>query len=656
VVVEPQELERWPADRATLPRRGLLTRRERGPLPGMRAKLLLYFVLLVLAIATVGTFVVTRLVAVSASERFDNQLREASRRGADAVARLERDHLEALRVMALTGGVWEAYGERDAAALQSVLAPLALESGVQVVAAVGPEGQDLLTLFEQPNTEEFAVSTGTDYSGLGLVRAALSGQADALGDKYAEITAFPSGTYLLSSAPVRDPQDRLVGALLVGTRLDVLLTELKTQTLADVVILDQGGQVVATTLAEPDEGFAMLGMPAADAAVLQTTASRELSLYNRDYRALYSPLIVRAAPVGVLAVLLPSDYVVSNLAANRNAWLIGFIVGTLLLMLVGYLLAQSIAQPMLRVRQVATAAAAGDLTATTGLRATDEVGEVGQALDEVVERLRSANGEAVRLQRELARQQEQSASRQAQLETLQAQLPHLEKLSTVGALTTGIAQEIRDPLNIIQGLSEAMADAPADKAALRRDLKTIREQAVRANKVLTELLKYTRAAPLDVQRRDLRQTVASAVQMTSRLAREAQLQVNVDVPDRAIKVDHDAAQIEQVLVNLLLNGLQAMAPGGTLTVRVRQTAEAATVSVHDTGSGIARENMGKIFDPFFTTRPAGQGKGLGLAVSQAIVAAHRGRLDAATREGEGSIFTLWLPLTQAPVEGQELEP
>jgi two-component system NtrC family sensor kinase len=625
-------------------------------MPGMRAKLILYFVLLVLAIATVGTFAITRLVAVSSSERFDNQLREASRQGADAVARLERDHLEQLQVMALTGGVWEAFNNREAATLQNTLAPLAAQSGVQVVAAVGLEGQDLLTLYRQPETNDYAVSAGTDYSGLGLVRSALTGQSDNLGDKYAEIANFPSGAYLLTSAPVRDPSGRLVGVLLVGTRLDALLSNLKAQTLADVFMLDPLGKVLATTLAEPDGGYAVLEVPPDQIPTVDNATSRELTLYNRNYRALYSPLIVRETPVGTLGVVLPTDYVVSSLATNRNAWLAAFIAGTLLLMLVGYLLAQSIAQPVLRVRQVATAAAAGDLTRTTGLRPVDEMGEVGQALDEVVERLRASTNEAARLQRDLVRQQQLAADSQARLATLQGALPELERRSTIGALTAGIVGEVRDPLNIIQGLAEALAEAPPAKTALQRDLKTIREQAARANQLLGELLKYTRAAPLSIQRHDLRQTVASAIQLTGHPARQAQVKLSVQVPDQAVQAEYDAAQIEQVLVNVILNGLQAMAPGGTLSVRLREAESSVTISVQDTGTGIASEHLGRIFDPFFTTKPGGQGRGLGLAVSQAIIAAHDGRLDVASRAGEGSIFTLWLPRVHAPRAGQELEP
>jgi signal transduction histidine kinase len=245
---------------------------------------------------------------------------------------------------------------------------------------------------------------------------------------------------------------------------------------------------------------------------------------------------------------------------------------------------------------------------------------------------------------------------QARLASIQAGLPELERRATLGALTAGIVHQVRDPLNIIQGLTEALAEAPPSRNALQRDLKTMREQAVHANQMLGELLKYTRAAPLDIQRRDLRQTVANAIQLTSYPARQAQAKVNVALPDEPVYVEYDATQIEQVLVNVLLNGLQAMETGGTLHVRVRPHEDAVSVSVQDTGAGITPANMARIFEPFFTTRDAGRGRGLGLAVSQAIVAAHNGRLDVASRVGEGSTFTLWLPLTQAPQAGQELVP
>jgi signal transduction histidine kinase len=159
-----------------------------------------------------------------------------------------------------------------------------------------------------------------------------------------------------------------------------------------------------------------------------------------------------------------------------------------------------------------------------------------------------------------------------------------------------------------------------------------------------------------VERRDLRQTIADAVRLVDRSAQDAEVALSFQVPDEPVYVEHDATQIQQVLVNLLLNGLQAMDPGGALQVRLRSTAEAAAISVQDNGAGLTPAHMSRIFEPFFTTRPNAQGRGLGLAVSQAIVSAHHGRMDVASRPGDGSTFTVWLPSTQPPRPGQEAVP
>jgi hypothetical protein len=117
---------------------------------------------------------------------------------------------------------------------------------------------------------------------------ALSGQADAVGDKFSEVATFPSGVYLLTSAPVRDQNDALVGVMPVGTRLDVLLSNVKAETLADVVVLDQSGHVAAT-LAERDGGFDLLALTPEQMPRAGTSSSRDMQLYGRGYRVLYAP-------------------------------------------------------------------------------------------------------------------------------------------------------------------------------------------------------------------------------------------------------------------------------------------------------------------------------------------------------------------------------
>jgi signal transduction histidine kinase len=614
--------------------------------PGLRARLLSFYVVLTAVAALAVVYLAMRVAAGSAGERFNNRLHEASRIAADGVARLERGHLEQLRVMAQTAGVGDAVIGRDAQALQTLLAPLAIASDTQVVAALDPSGLDIVTLFQQPGTGELAASSGADYSQIGPVQLVLAGRTDTLGDKYSGLAAFPSGAYVLTTAPVRAPGGGIAGALLIGTRLDYLLAELKAQTLADVLLLNPTGNLIAATLPQPDEGYAALELTSAPVPAAGSSTTRDVRLYNRDYRILYSPLVLRRGMEGVLGVVLPTDYITNAITTSRNAILAWAVAGTVLFILVGYSLGQSILQPILRLRGVARAAAAGDLRHTTGLRGGDELADLGQALDGLVARLRERESEVRRLQSQMGQRNQALVESHAELQLSQQQLVHLQRLASVGEMAAGVVHDIRNPLSVIIGTVDVFLEEARPDAPLRRDLAVIRESAVKANRMATDLLKLARPAPLDIRRHDLRLTIASTLQLTGYLARESRVAYKLNLPEQPVWVDYDAHQIEQVLINLVRNGILAMPDGGNLIVQLRVEPDAAVVSVQDTGRGIPPENLARIFEPFFTTRPDGQGTGLGLSVSSAIVAAHHGRIDVSSQVGQGSIFSVRLPLVQ----------
>ena len=644
-MVDGNELETWSPSAATLARPATPASPPRAGFSTLRAKLLGFYVFLVLALALTGTFIVTRLVAATAEERFDNHLRESSRVAADGVARLEIDHLDRLRAMAQTDGMWQAFETRDSASLQAVLAPLAADSNLQVTAAIDLQGQDVLTLFRQPGRAELAASTGADYSGLAPVSSVLAGQSDTVGDKYAAMAAFPSGAYLLSTAPVHNPGGALVGILLVGTRLDTLLADLKARTLADFVLLDQNGKLAATTLAEPEGGYGALELSANSLPATGRVITRDLQLYNRGYRAVYGPLMMRQSPAGALGVVLSSDYAASALTTSRDAFLWLIILGTLAAMAIGYGLANSISSPIWRLRSVARAAAQGDLSQTTGLRGGDEIGTLGESLDAIISRLREREQESRQLYDEMARRNQMLDEQHARLEAAQQQLARSDKLAAVGQLAAGMVHEVKNPLSAIIGTVDLMRETQPGPQS-EQELKIVRESAVKANKIVSDLLRFTRPAEPEFDEHDLRLTVANALQLIAHAARERNVRLKANLPPEAVDAYYDDNQIEQVLVNLLHNGLQAMPDGGMLTVYMRPTQAEVVVAVQDTGSGIAPEDLQRVFDPFFSTKPAGEGTGLGLSVSYDLAAANGGRLEAASIPGKGSIFSLWLPLRQ----------
>ncbi|MCJ7706241.1 MAG: HAMP domain-containing protein, partial [Anaerolineales bacterium] len=426
----------------------------------LQAKLIIPYVLLTVLIALAGTFIVTRLVTSSVRERFVNQLFEASRVAGDGIVRRERTHLVDLRLLAFTEGVPEAMARQDADRLQELLWPLILNNGMEVATAVGLDGTEILSLARDPQTNEYVASRGLDFSSLDIVRRVLSGQVDDQGDKYVGFLETTYGAYLFTSAPVHDAAGNLVGVMLRGSRLESLLAEMKAQSLADVVVLDQQGALVATTLPQPDEGFDALVLDPAETADVDPSMTRDLTLYGRPFQAVYAPLQVRQQAMGILVVVLPSNYIVSTEATSRNTFSLVFSLVTAGVIVIGYLLSQSIARPILKLRTISQAVAAGDLEQSTGLESPDEIGELASAFDTMTVRLRERTAEAARLYAETVQRNKELADANSRLQATQAQLVQSEKLAAVGQLTAGIVHDVKNPLAVIKGLAEELREEP----------------------------------------------------------------------------------------------------------------------------------------------------------------------------------------------------
>jgi signal transduction histidine kinase len=126
-----------------------------------------------------------------------------------------------------------------------------------------------------------------------------------------------------------------------------------------------------------------------------------------------------------------------------------------------------------------------------------------------------------------------------------------------------------------------------------------------------------------------------------------------DLPGEPVMVMYDNRQIEQVLLNIINNAVQAMPDGGTLRLNLSQSQDVAAIAIQDTGTGIPQENLTRIFDPFFTTKPEGEGTGLGLSVSYGIVSDHDGRIDVESEVSVGTTFTILLPVEQPGTESSQ---
>lgn len=226
-----------------------------------------------------------------------------------------------------------------------------------------------------------------------------------------------------------------------------------------------------------------------------------------------------------------------------------------------------------------------------------------------------------------------------------------EKLSAVGRLAAGVVHEINNPLATIAACAEALehriaegAFAGSDSVAdLEEYLGLIKSEAFRCKTITTGLLDFSRVRATDRTAVDVGEIVESAAKLISHQKQSRQIEMDVDISNDLPQVLADAGQIQQAVIALATNAIDAMPAGGTLSFKAFAKGGKAIIEVGDTGHGISPENITKIFEPFFTTKDVGKGTGLGLAVCYGIVSEHNGRLNVRSTPGKGTVFSISLP-------------
>lgn len=366
----------------------------------IRTKIVLPYAVLTLAVAAVGTFVVTQLVAGSLEERFVNQLVDSGQVASDSVVKKEREHLEVLRAMAFTQGVDVAVASSDMHTLEELLVPLAVNHQIDSVEVTDSLGRELLGFrHDRGSTDvrDYTLTTGTDLTTWPIVTQILAGQVDGLGDKFVMLVKEPSGYVFYTGGPIRY-EDRVVGAILVGTYLDEFLAEIKRETLADVTFYDNQGQVLATTFrggGEQVQDVLEVTPAFCQSIVLRRdeTLRRSLTLYGRPYEMAFGPLQLRESLLGIFSVALSSNFIVQKAATSRLRFGFLFTSAMVLVFVIGYLISRRIIVPIIRLVQTSRAVAAGDLSQQTGIRRGDEIGILASSFDQMTWSLRERTRE-----------------------------------------------------------------------------------------------------------------------------------------------------------------------------------------------------------------------------------------------------------------------
>ncbi|MBI3669541.1 MAG: HAMP domain-containing protein [Acidobacteria bacterium] len=285
-------------------------------------------------------------------------------------------------------------------------------------------------------------------------------------------------------------------------------------------------------------------------------------------------------------------------------------------------LAVFIERPLAELQREIARLQAGDLSVQVDFaQRNDEIGELGRNFNQMVRQLRENREEIEHLHR--------------------TQISRAEHLATLGELAAGLAHEIRNPLAGIAGVIEIIGRDLPESNPNREVLREVQQEVVHIKQILSELLDYARPKPANFRPADLNATAEHAVALARQQTLSRPIQIDLLRADGLPPVEHDAAQIQQVLLNLLLNAIQAISGTGNVRVILEPRDGFAKVAVNDTGRGIAPEHLGSIFRPFFTTK--GQGTGLGLSLARRIVEDHGGRIEVSSQVGVGTQFTVWLP-------------
>jgi len=302
-----------------------------------------------------------------------------------------------------------------------------------------------------------------------------------------------------------------------------------------------------------------------------------------------------------------------------------------------------IGRPLSRLRERVKAIGEGRLSERLEPRGRDELSTLAEGLNDMCAKLSAA----------WDREHAETQKRIAAIE----QMRHMDRLTTIGRLASGIAHELGTPLNIISGRADMMSDGtiPLGSPRVQTNAATIKSQADRMAQIIRHLLGFARQRPPERIETNGEEVVRHAVELVSCLGYRAEVRVDIVGSRARLAAKMDPVQIQQVVTNLVENALQAMLEGGETVVTVESVhaeppsgVDAAggrflRITVEDQGKGIDEQDLPNVFDPFFTTKGVGEGTGLGLSITYGIVREHRGWIDVSSNVGEGSRFAVYLP-------------
>ncbi len=507
------------------------------------------------------------------------------------------------------------------------------------------------------------------------------------GERATSMWVHEGRLYQMVSVPLRLPSG-LAGTLSAGYRADAELANELARLSGNHVAFLVGGRVVAASRALSPSENELVSLLAARVGAVGPIFN-EVDLGEPVPAVVVGPFFgLGANQVGSYAILRSLASEAAGLRELEQRLVVVAVVALLGALFVAFFVSRSVTRPLVELSSGARELEAGNyeysLPAVSGSR---EVGELTRAFDSMRRALRARVEELARLtghledmvQERTHALEEALAENRRLLETLQRWNDELERriddrtqevaraqqmlirqdrMAAVGRLAAGVAHEINNPLGILAGFAEGLLDRARDPRLLERPafrefpehLRLIGVEVDRLKTIVQKFLNFARSRTALKARFDLNDVARQVLELlANHAAREGKGLIG-ELSVEPLWIDADAEQLKQVLLNLVLNGLDATHRGGRVVIGTGTSGDQAEIRVEDDGEGIPVEIRGRVFEPFFSTKAPERGTGLGLALCQDLVHENGGTIELErTAPGEGSSFRVWIPLS-APEE------
>jgi two-component system NtrC family sensor kinase len=468
---------------------------------------------------------------------------------------------------------------------------------------------------------------------------------------------------------------------------DFVRRYIKERGLSDLVIVDHGLRIVASKQADLLDKSSSNNLMKNSIFSGQVNYEIEksggfLSPYYRKL-ILYSPLWIQGKIVGGIQMEIPIGDVMLQLIRSQRMILISMILDAMVLIVFGsFLLSRVLVKPLKDLVRLTQKISDGDFSQKIEVSTKNEIGQLISSFNRMIERLREnqENLDNYLKSLELANKK---------LKQAQEELIRTEKLASIGRFAAGVAHEVGNPLGAILGYTSILEKDGVDREESKDYLKRIEKEIERINRIVRELLDFARPSKFEIHDVEINKVVENTLSLISYQkifeAIETQLELQPDLP----MIKGDESQLSQVLVNIILNAIDAMPDGGILRIqtedllienrledpfqqfyprrrredpvesdysRLRKLDPLSTalskfskgerlvkIRISDTGLGIEKEDLERIFDPFFTTKEPDKGTGLGLSISLRIVESMGGKMRVESEVGKGSAFEIYFP-------------